>query len=446
MKKLLLLTLFLIQFLGLQALDYQVLKTVVSTAYTSYYVNYTSVGADAKTPTTLSGVVTVPNYTSLANLDVLVLDCHHTVCDDASAPSSLGSTLAGSLALGGVYPMVCPDYLGYGLTKDQVHPFLCQELLARQSLDLVVVAIDLLADEKIGIHPHMLGNIGYSQGGGVAMGVHKLYENDADFAGLADTFTLGIHTVCGDGPYDPLTTGYDFYAKAERVTFPALLPLLINGFLCGADDNLKAGVKFNDFFQEHMLTPSKITNPMTGNTEDYPGLEALIASKLFNNDQASMMMVLANRGSWALADFFSADMMDKESALYKNFFAWLTANSVCRGWTPKSDITLYHLIEDDVVTSENAVVAFSELNIPTDRQHLISASSIGIKNDNTHSQFATPFFIGAVKELATAYNSATGLDAIESVSSDAPAYDLMGRQVGAGKGFMVKGGRVILVK
>ena len=446
MKKILLLVLCLAQTLLLQAIDYQVVNTVVSTAYTSYYINYTSVGADAKTPMTLSGVVTVPNLASLANLDVLVLDCHHTVCDDASVPSSMGSTVAGSLALGGLYPMVCPDYLGYGLTKDQVHPFLCQELLAHQSLDLVSVAVDLLADEKIGIHPHMLCNIGYSQGGGVAMGVHKLYENDNDYARLADTFTLGIHSVCGGGPYDPLTTGNDFYAKAEHVSFPALLPLLVNGFLSGADEELKAGAKFDDFFQEHMLAPTTITDPTTGNPMEYPGLESLIASKLYSNDQASMMMVVANQGKWGLGDFFSADMMDKESDLYKNFFAWLSANSVCRDWTPKSDITLYHLIEDDIVTSENTVLAISELNIPEERQHLIPGSTIGIEGDNTHSQFATSFFVGAVKEIATIYHSVTSLNAIETVSSDAPAYDLIGRQVGTGKGFVVKDGRVMFEK
>lgn len=445
MRKLLLLTLCLVQSLVLQALDYQVVNTVVSTAYTSYYVNYTSVGADAKTPTTLSGVVTVPNLTTLANFDVLVLDSHHTVCDDASAPSSLGSTMAGSLALGGLYPMVCPDYLGYGFTKDQVHPFLCQELLARQSLDLVAVAIDLLADEKIGIHPHMLGNIGYSQGGGVAMGVHKLYENDADYASLADIFTLGIHTVCGGGPYDPYTTGLDFYAKAERVTFPALLPLLVNGFLSGADDELKAGAKFDDFFQERLLVPSTIIDPATGNPEEYPGLETLVASKLYGNDKASTMMVVANQGKWGLADFFSADMMDTESDLYRNFFAWLSANSVCRGWTPKSDITLYHLIEDDVVTSENTVLAISELNIPEACQHLVPGCTVGIEGDNRHSQFAAVFFASAVKEIATAY--ATGLDVIENISSVAPAYDLMGRQVGAGyQGVQIRNGKKTVVR
>ncbi len=195
-----------------------------------------------------------------------------------------------------------------------------------------------------------------------------------------------------------------------------------------------------------MLAPSKITNPMTGNTEDYPGLEALIASKLFSNDQASMMMVLANRGSWALADFFSADMMDEESDLYKNFFAWLSANSVCKGWTPKSDITLYHLIEDDIVTSENTVLAAFELNIPEERQYLIPGSTVGIDGDNSHSQFATPFFGSAVMEIATIYQGVTGLDAIESVPSVVPAYDLMGRQVGAGKGLVVRDSRIVIVK
>lgn len=447
MKKFLLLTLSLAQFLLLQALDYQVVDTVVSPTYTSYYIHYASVGADAKTPATLSGVVTVPNITFLANYDVLVLDCHHTVCDDASTPSSMGSTEAGKTALSGFYPMVCPDYLGYGLTKDQAHPFLCQELLAQQSLDLVAVALEVLGDANIDIHPRMFYNIGYSQGGGVAMGVHKLYENNPAYASLASKFSLGIHTVCGDGPYDPATTGNDFYAKAERVTFPALLPLLVNGFLSGADDELKAGAKFSDFFQTNLLTPQTIYDPSTKVMVQYPGLEAVIASKMFTNDQVSTMMVVVTQGKWGLADFFSADMMNKESQLYKNFFAWLGANDVSSGWTPKSDLTLYHLIEDDVVTSENATVAIAGLNIPSERQHLIAASDVDIEGDNKHTQFAPKFFISVVAEIATTYGFITGLNAIETVPAEAPAYDLMGRPASAGsQGILIRNGQKSIVR
>ncbi len=439
MKKTLLILVTLFVTLATKAVDYKLLDTKYGLLFTSYVVEYTSVAADGVTPMQISGVVTIPNSYLLSNTDVLVVDSHHTVCDNASVPSVMGSSMSG-MAMAALYPMAATDYVGYGITSDLPHPYLCQEQNARNSLDIVPVALDILAQEAI--VPKMLYNIGYSQGGGVALAAQKLLENDVQYADLKNQFPLGVHAVCGSGPYDPVATGKDIYAKEEKVSFPAVLPLLVNGFLSGASAELNQGLKFADFFQPVLTTPAILTNAQ-GEKVEFPGLEAVIAQKEAGNDSVSALMVMATGGKQGLADFFSADMMNKESDTYTRFFTWLAENSLCTGWKPEGEVNLFHLIEDDIVTSENTYLAAEALGIPAERVHLFQAADMDIAGDNKHTQFAIPFFL---KALAVINGSLTDLDAIEiQLDTDAPCYDLQGRRVGEDyHGIVIQGGRTFM--
>lgn len=439
MKKLLLLLITLCVTLAAKAVDYKVLDTRYSLGYTSYVVEYTSVAADGKTPMQISGVVTVPNSYLLSNADVLVVDSHHTVCDNASVPSVMGSSMCG-MVMAALYPMAATDYVGYGITSDLAHPYLSQEQNARNSLDIVPVALDILAQNEV--TPKMLYNIGYSQGGGVALAAQKLLENDAQYADLKKQFPLGVHAACGSGPYDPVATGADIYAKEEKVTFPAVLPLLVNGFLSGASAELTQGLKFADFFQPALTTPATLTNPK-GEKIEFPGLETVVSQKEAGNDSVSSLMVMATGGKDGLADFFSADMMNKESDTYTRFFTWLAENNLCTGWKPEGEVNLFHLVEDDIVTSENTILAADGLGIPSDRVHFYNAADLDISGSNKHTQFAIPFFLNALKAIQ---GSLVDLDVIEiQLDADAPCYDLQGRRVGEDyHGIVIQGGRTFM--
>lgn len=72
--------------------------------------------------------------------------------------------------------VIMPDYEGYGLTRDRAHPYLYQELTARQCLDALLYGISLYEsspDIESVRHP-IRSNFrtmvsGYSQGGSVAI-------------------------------------------------------------------------------------------------------------------------------------------------------------------------------------------------------------------------------------------------------------------------------------
>lgn len=101
--------------------------------------------------------------------------------------------------------VILPDYEGYGLTRNRAHPYLYQELTARQVVDAVRYGISLYKNaSETSSFRHLLRSdfrtisCGYSQGGSVAMATHRFIEqnnltNELHFVG----------SICGDGPYDP---------------------------------------------------------------------------------------------------------------------------------------------------------------------------------------------------------------------------------------------------
>lgn len=405
--------------------QYQITSANEHDGYTSYAISYTSVGADCVTPATVSGVITVPTE-NLMGTAVWVIDNHHTFTDNASVPSVAGSTPAGLAGFSQNFVMIAADYLGYGVSIEERHPFLCQRQNALNSIDLLKVALEFLPDN--GINPMVLFNMGYSQGGGVAMAVQRELESmmltDPVIEGLLSS-VHGFASWCGSGPYDPVTTGALFYEVPEKVSFPALLPLLVNGFLAGAPEELSKDYTFDDFFQPQLLAPATLTNPMTGDMIPYPGLEAMIASKQFDNNTASLLMVLAAGMRQDLAAFFSEAMLDRDSQIGKDFDGWLALNSAVEGWKPLFPISLYHLQEDDIVTVSNTILAARELEIPDERVHYYSAAAPGMENFGDHSSFG-PFFFNKVAEEIIAMLNPTSIESLEAEQNAGPQKVLKG--------------------
>lgn len=421
--------------------EYQITSTKEGDGYKSFVINYTSVAADCETPVTVSGVITVPTE-NLQGTAVWVIDNHHTIADNASAPSVAGSTPAGLGGFSKNFVVIAADYLGYGVSVEERHPFLCQRQNALNSIDLLKVALEILPAE--GIKPLVLFNMGYSQGGGVAMAVQRELEStmttDPVISELFSSIK-GFASWFGSGPYDPVTTSTLFYGVPEKVSFPALLPLLVNGFLAGAPEELRKEYKFDDFFQSKLLTPATYLLP-TGTKITYPGLEAMIASKEFDNNVASIIMVLAAGLRQDLAGLFSDAMVDSESQIRKDFDAWLALNSAVEGWKPLYPITLYHLEEDDIVSVNNTKLAAEQLEIPAERVHYLSAEAEGMKEYGDHSTFGK-FFFGKVAEEIVAMINELSIENLETEKNVGPqkiledgklkirignvSYDMLGR-------------------
>lgn len=407
------------------ASDYSIADVRYDSKYTSIIVHYRSVGPDCVTPATVSGVITLPSINVFPGL--WVLDSHHTVSDNASVPSSMGNTMLGQSQVGSMAIFIATDYYGYGCTKDKIHPYLAQKQNARNSLDLLKVALDLLPAG--GYNPKMLCNVGYSQGAGVAMAALQLIETDETYTDIAGSFSGGVYTWCGDGPYAPIVAGNDIYGHPEHVPFPGLLPHIVNGFLCSAPAELTEGLKFGDFFSEALA-----------------GLEEVVAAKEKTNDELSTWMVMATHGSFKLTDFFSADMATMESPLFKKMKPWLESNSACEGWTPKNTLYLYHLAEDDIVSVANGQYAFEHLGIPADNYIVKHAADYHFSSgDALHTQYAPQFFTSFGIQALAIYGSVTGIETVKAqqqIADDAPSYSLQGLKVGSNyRGIIIRNGK-----
>ena len=189
-----------------------------------YSYTYPSVDADGNT-VTLSSLMAVPTKMLIDNVmakpNNLIIGCHVTITSNFECPTEYnksGGTFSWMTDVGMLIGytrydairnpcclVIMPDYEGYGVTKDRAHPYLYQELTARQVVDAVRSGLALY-EQNIGFFSfsHFEDGwksvcVGYSQGGSVALATHRFIEEN----GLAEELHFA-GSVCGDGPYDPV--------------------------------------------------------------------------------------------------------------------------------------------------------------------------------------------------------------------------------------------------
>ncbi len=231
-----------------------------------YTFKYPSVDSDGN-PIYLSALMGVPtNFLfGFAHPDNVIIGCHETITSNYECPSEYDDK--GSFQSGNGM-MLCytrydftrqpcclviiPDYEGYGISKDRPHPYLYQELTARQVVDGVrsgLAYYQTKVDNGVpGLNPNWKSvAIGYSQGGSVALATHKFIEEN----GLAEELHFA-GSVCGDGPYDPVAhlryymkdngETYDgnnkTLHKPEMVSMPIVMPLILKG-MCDSNPMMK---------------------------------------------------------------------------------------------------------------------------------------------------------------------------------------------------------------
>ena len=229
-----------------------------------YTYKYPSVDANGN-KVVLSAMMGVPrrqlNWGYAYPSNVLIA-CHETITSNWECPTNYnngGSWMTG-VGMMLMYTrfdrtrqpcclVIMPDYEGYGITADRAHPYLYQELTARQVVDAVRYGLAFYnANVGTGIDFQPLENnwqsvsLGYSQGGSVALAVHKFIEQN----GL-DTELKYAGSVCGDGPYDPVAhlryyindNGRTYHVKSNEekktahqagtVSMPIVMPLILKG-------------------------------------------------------------------------------------------------------------------------------------------------------------------------------------------------------------------------
>ena len=246
-----------------------------------YYYKYPSIDANGE-KVVLSALMGVPTKIFAdavpAKPENVVIGCHETITSNYECPTNYnhgGSAQSGNGMLlefcrydAGRQPcclVILADYEGYGCTANRPHPYLYQELTARQVVDAVRYGLALY-NTNIGTSNTDFARfesddwksvcIGFSQGGSVALATHKFIETN----NLSDELHFS-GSVCGDGHYDPIAhlryymedEGRTYHIKdgVEKktthvpgtVSMPIVMPLILKG-MCDS----------NPLMRQHNLT------------------------------------------------------------------------------------------------------------------------------------------------------------------------------------------------
>ncbi len=398
--------------------------------YRVFTYEYPSVDADGKT-VMLSSIAACPEKDGGSQVRDIVIGTHITICSNDECPTNctndykesdwgvlfslaggkkfkLGADTNVSLALIGsiITPVlliwaavgittevksaepsnnynlvIMPDYEGYGSSRDHAHPYLYQELTARQVVDGVRYGKALYENAeqtKDFRHPirsdYRTISCGYSQGGSVAMATHRFIEQN----GLANELHF-VGSICGDGPYDPMATLMFYMEKdlaGKPMSMPVVLPLIVKGML---DSNpYMRSHKADDYFTQAFLDT---------------GVMDWIASKDFSTDDidkkwkamgaTGQTTVFDANGNALMRNIMKPECYNYFKNLYLNYkTTYMTASGIPRptqrglfedlhlalasndmteGWTPQHALLLFHSTSDNVVPYVNAQRAKAKL-------------------------------------------------------------------------------------
>ena len=251
-------------------------------------------------------------------LNGIMIGCHYTITSDIEAPSNMLS-MESLFAMKG-YAVIMPDYVGYGLSRDKLHPYLHWRSAAKTAVDLLNCMPELL--EYYGYsYPIDVVVTGYSQGGAVALGVTRMLEE-------LDSMWIVRKLYAGAGPYDPAGT-YLYSMERNEMGIPAAIPLIVMGL----SDAYDLEFELEDFFLD----------PLLSNYDEW------VLSKEYTVGDINYLM-----GSTVMTELMTEEALDMDSPLADMLYEVLLWNSNV-GYDLRSPAYFLHSIDDEVVPILNTI-------------------------------------------------------------------------------------------
>ena len=281
----------------------------------------------------LSGKVTIPETDSIKGIILLL---HYTISSDAEAPSN--TTISEAKVFQDDYVLIMPDYIGYGLTRDRIHPYLHGSLTAHNAVDMLLYTRALLDSMQVAPYSDGIYIVGYSQGGAVALWTQRLLEEQ-----YAEQIPIRA-CFAGSGPYDVATT-FDDAVMRNRVGLPLVVPYLVIGTKVAYGLEVDCEAFFTAAMQKKYTR--YIINKEYG-----------IGSLYFRMPQHRLCHWMTKEG------------MDKASPATKKIYEGLLqsslvhyaiddsevgSDSIVPAWRPHSPTYIFHSKKDEVVTFYNAL-------------------------------------------------------------------------------------------
>ena len=251
-------------------------------------------------------------------LNGIMIACHYTITSDMEAPSNMLS-MESLFAMKG-YAVIVPDYVGYGLSRDKLHPYLHWRSAAQTAVDLLNCMPELL-DYYGYSYPIDVVVTGYSQGGAVALGVTRMLEE-------LDSTWIVRKLYAGAGPYDPAGT-YLYSMERNEMGIPAAIPWIVMGL----SDAYDLEFELEDFFLD----------PLLSNYEEW------VLSKEYTVGDINYLM-----GSTVMTELMTEEALDMDSPLADMLYEVLLWNSNV-GYDLRSPAYFFHSLDDEVVPILNTI-------------------------------------------------------------------------------------------
>lgn len=312
----------------------------------------------------------------LDGFDLIIVDCHGTIMDNASCPSEKGASFNASVLGSKKVMIIAPDYLGYGSSSGAVHPYCVAELNARNIIDSVL-SIKLKTGYKFSENCKTL-IMGYSQGGQTSLATYKCIQDCIPAEYKSELNVQKVYS--GAGPYNLLAT-MDEYLSSDSVIAPFIY-FVVKAYLSVNYDSLKE-YDIDDFFTTEFLNNHNQLAPSSPNMrESIDALnysmslngvkvpEGLIEAYLDGADFITIMknpeyqqFILANSDTVVkfieyytysdITKLVTPQFLDPSSKMTKAFKEVLKQNNIAAGWKPEIPVYIYHHVKDDMVPFKN---------------------------------------------------------------------------------------------
>ena len=278
---------------------------------------------------TISGVVCWP--LGLERGTEIWLENHYLSARWDQCPSQIAqSGMLISYRRNAIY--IAADYQGLGLSRELPHPYLNTILLAKQNIDCFKAAMTFLTDYGPDIaDDYKTYNIGYSLGGGAALGVARIIELDPELREL----THLKKTFCGGAPYDQVAYLNHYLANTtKKLDYPIAV-------LCAIQSIVNSSPSFREKYDYADCFCDKFLNS---------GILEALDSKSYDSSEINSMLDKA--GCKSIENILSAGILDKNSQISKDVFYEVSKLDLTSDWTPRIPILIRQTKNDTYIPFE----------------------------------------------------------------------------------------------
>lgn len=270
------------------------------------------------------------------------------------------ATIAGSPVMArAVYnqAVVIPDFQGYGLTEENCHhPFLEYGILARQSIDCELAALELLENHGLVLRKdYGTYNMGMSKGAPVAMRTLEMAQN-TEPESIRKKLNIKS-TYCGTGPYDPMGLLEKFNSEGAGSNCWMGVMLITSAFY--ANPSKFQGYAIDDFFSED-FNKAKVNDGIRDNN-----IVDIVESRLTGETRLNELLTAFDLTSIKRIlnpSFFRADgSFNYDNELFLILSEILKSNNTAEGWDPETPVLIEHSIDDDFVNYDVSMSSYENL-------------------------------------------------------------------------------------